>query len=241
MICPACGHALVPLEIDGLTIDVCQDGCAGMWFDRNELRSFDDPAAAAGQLLIERAGRPRVPVDLSRRRRCPTCPDSVLMRHFFSAKRAVTVDECPTCAGIWLDAGELERIRMEYASSGARAQAAHIALEEVLAGDRMTLLRSQLDDALPYDTFRSRVASALLIAGYVIAAFGLRGAGFAARMFYQSAVPWACVCFPDAFAGAISPIFGTTRRSARSFVWFFGWLVLLLPLLQIAIIWTMLN
>ena len=38
------------------------------------------------------------------------CSDTLLMRHFFSAKRAVTVDECPTCAGVWLDAGELEMV-----------------------------------------------------------------------------------------------------------------------------------
>ena len=240
MNCPACGHGLVPIDIAGLTVDVCQDGCAGMWFDRTELCSFDEPPGSAGQLLIERTGPPQFAVDVTRRRRCPKCPDSVMMRHFFSAKRAVTVDECPTCAGIWLDARELERIRMEYASGGARKQAAQLALEEVLAGDRMMLMRTELQGTLPYETFRSRVVSSLLVACYLVVAFRLSGMEFAFRVLYRSVVPWACVCFSDAFAGAISPILGTTRRSPRSFVWFFGWLALLLPLIQILIVWTML-
>ena len=60
----------------------------------------------------------------------------------------------------------------------------------------------------------------------------------ALRIFYWSVVPWACVCFPEAFSGAISPLLGTRRESPRSFVWFFGWLVLLLPIIQIAIVWA---
>jgi hypothetical protein len=79
---------------------------------------------ASGKALVDRVGQPRVAVDLTERRRCPKCPDSVLMRHFFSAKKTVLVDECPTCAGIWLDAGELEQIRSEYESEAARKQAA---------------------------------------------------------------------------------------------------------------------
>ena len=116
MNCPACGGALTPVDVSGLTIDVCQGGCAGIWFDQAELRSIDEPAAKAGEILVALAGKPQVTVNVTKRRRCPRCPDSVLMRHFYSAKRAVTVDECPTCAGTWLDGGELEKIRRETAA-----------------------------------------------------------------------------------------------------------------------------
>ena len=238
MNCPACGRVLTPVGVSDVAIDVCQDGCAGMWFDQGELRFFDESSENAGQILVELAREPHVAVDATRRRRCPRCPDSVLMRHFFSARRAVTVDECPTCGGIWLDAGELERIRREYPSEAARRQAAGVALEEALVPDRMTLMAAELQEQLPYDTFRSRILSSLLVACYLAVAFKLIGTAFALTMLYKSVVPWACVCFPDAFSGAISPILGTTRESPRSFVWFFGWLVLLLPLIQIAIIWA---
>ena len=41
-----------------------------------------------------------------------------------SAKRQVTVDECPECGGHWLDPGELATIRTEYASETDRERAA---------------------------------------------------------------------------------------------------------------------
>jgi len=171
MNCPACGGVLTPVAVSGLTIDLCQGGCAGIWFDQAELRSVDEPATKAGEILVELAGKPQITVNLTKRRRCPKCPDSVLMRHFYSAKRAVTVDECPTCAGTWLDGGELEQIRMEYSSGGARQQAAHMCLEEIMVGDRMALMRAQLREQLPYDTFRSRIVSSLLVVSYLVVAF----------------------------------------------------------------------
>jgi len=238
MNCPACRLALTPVGVSGLTVDVCHGGCAGIWFDQAELRALDEPADKAGEMLIELAGTPHVTVDLTQRRRCPRCPDSVLMRHFYSAKRAVTVDECPTCAGTWLDGGELEQIRREYDSGGARRQAARACLEEVLASDRMSLMRAQLGEELPYDTSRSRVVSSLLVVCYVVVAFTLSGGPLALKMFYRAIIPWACVCFPEAFSGVISPLLGPTRGSPRLFIWLFGWLVLLLPIIQLVIVWA---
>ena len=238
MNCPACGHVLTPVDVSHVAVDVCQHGCAGMWFDQGQLRLFDESSEDAGLILVELAGKPHVAVDTTLRRRCPRCPNSVLMRHFFSAQRAVTVDECPTCGGVWLDAGELERIRREYSSDAARRQAAGVALEEALVPDRMALMDAELQEQLPYDTSRSRVLSSLLVACYLAVAFKLSGTVLALKMLYWSIVPWACVCWPDAFGGAISPILGTTRKSPRSFVWVFGWLALLLPLIQIMIIWA---
>jgi len=161
------------------------------------------------------------------------CPDSVLMRHFFSAQRAVTVDECPTCGGVWLDAGELDRIRSEYPSDAARRQAAELALEEALVPDRLALMDAELQEQLSYDTSRSRVLSSLLVACYLAVAFMLSGTVLALKMLYFSTVPWACVCFPDAIRRCDQPDSRTTRESPRSFVWFFGWLALLLPLIQL--------
>ena len=38
------------------------------------------------------------------------------MRHYFSIKRTVVVDECANCGGVWLDARELNRARGLYTS-----------------------------------------------------------------------------------------------------------------------------
>jgi hypothetical protein len=95
------------------------------------------------------------------------------MRHFSSAKRAVAVDECPTCAGTWLDGGELEQIRAEFESGGARRQAVQVLAEEILATDRMVLMRAKLGEELPYDTTRSRIVSSLLVVSYLVVAYAL--------------------------------------------------------------------
>jgi Zn-finger nucleic acid-binding protein len=47
-----------------------------------------------------------------------------MMRHFSSVKRKVTVDECPSCGGFWLDAGELAGIRSEFDTEEERDRAA---------------------------------------------------------------------------------------------------------------------
>lgn len=237
MKCPACQCTLTAVTLSDVIVNVCRGGCAGIWFERGALRTFDEPAEGAGQTLLALAGDPHVSVDLTQRRRCPICPDSVMMRHFFSAKRAITVDECPTCGGVWLDSGELERIRAEYDSEGSRRLAARGGFEEILVADRMALFGRQLEEQLPYDTSRSRIAASILVVFHLLLAVNAGGAGALARWLGASIVPWACVCFPDAMSGHIGPVLGVSKTSPRAFVWFFGWLVLLLPEIQLAILW----
>ncbi len=38
---------------------------------------------------------------------CPTCPDSTLV---MTERSGVEIDYCPTCRGVWLDRGELDKI-----------------------------------------------------------------------------------------------------------------------------------
>lgn len=112
MKCPACFNALRELQVGSLVVDVCH-GCGGIWFDAFELQRVDEEAEVAGERLLQIDHDPRVVVDPSRKRECPRCEGVKLHRHFFSAKRRVQVDQCPNCAGYWLDAGELAAIRAE--------------------------------------------------------------------------------------------------------------------------------
>jgi uncharacterized protein len=108
-----------------LEVDVCDGGCGGIWFDHYELAKVDEAADTAGEGLLDVDRDPSLQVDLDRRRLCPKCADGVvMMRHFTSVERKVTVDECPECGGIWLDAGELRAIRTEFPTDDARQAAA---------------------------------------------------------------------------------------------------------------------
>jgi Zn-finger nucleic acid-binding protein len=131
--CPACARELTRWTSPALEVDVCDGGCGGIWFDHYELHKVDEPAEAAGEGLLDVAVDPSVQVDLDKRRTCPKCTDGVvMMRHFTSVERKVTIDECPECGGIWLDAGELRAIRTEFPSDDARQAAADKYFDDVV-------------------------------------------------------------------------------------------------------------
>ena len=120
------------MQVGRVRVDVCQGGCGGIWFDAFELQQVDDETEAAGQPLLKIERDERLVIDRNRKRQCPRCPGVKLHRHFFSAKRKVEVDQCPGCAGYWLDAGELAQIRAERAEkSGSEAEHAGISIDVI--------------------------------------------------------------------------------------------------------------
>ena len=134
MNCPACSHELTTRTAGNVTVDVCAGGCGGIWFDHFELRKLDEQSETAGESLLDIPRDPDVHVDSEKRYICPhDTDDVVLTRHFWSVKRGVTIDECPECGGVFLDAGELGRIRDEFVTEAARHAAADAYFAEVVA------------------------------------------------------------------------------------------------------------
>lgn len=126
MECPACGNIMEKVIAGGITIDVCKGGCGGMWFDRFELQKVDEPQESAGESLLDIERDETITVDHTKKRMCPQCRDTIMLRHFFGVKKEVVVDECPGCAGIWLDYGELGRIRKQFTSEEERKKATQV-------------------------------------------------------------------------------------------------------------------
>jgi Zn-finger nucleic acid-binding protein len=123
------------MTVGGITVDVCRGGCGGIWFDRYELMKADEPHESAGEELLHTERAADVNVDHSKRVSCPKCPGVVMMRHFFSVKRQVAVDECPSCGGYWLGVGELATIRSEFETEEERNQAAARAFSELFGSE----------------------------------------------------------------------------------------------------------
>jgi len=48
--------------------------------------------------------------------KCPTCPDATLA---ITERSGIEIDYCPTCRGVWLDRGELDKIIDRSAPSSA--------------------------------------------------------------------------------------------------------------------------
>lgn len=52
--------------------------------------------------------------------KCPTCPESTLV---MADRSGIEIDYCPTCRGVWLDRGELDKI-VERSAQATTAVAA---------------------------------------------------------------------------------------------------------------------
>jgi hypothetical protein len=131
--------------IEDITVDVCEGGCGGLWFDPFELQKVDEPTESAGEKLLDVDRNPSVVVDRDARRNCLKCDGTIMMRHFFSVKREVEVDECPSCAGIFLDAGELATIRSQYATQEERRAATQNYFNDIF-GSQLESMRKESEE-----------------------------------------------------------------------------------------------
>ena len=53
MICPECNNTLQKMTVNDVTLDVCNHGCGGVWFDDQEINKFDEPHESDGNLLLD--------------------------------------------------------------------------------------------------------------------------------------------------------------------------------------------
>ena len=73
---------------------------------------------------------------------CPKCEGITMMRHFFTTQKEIEVDECPNCAGIWLDGGELLMIRQQFKTEAEREEAGEARISE-LFDDQLTAMAQE--------------------------------------------------------------------------------------------------
>jgi len=133
MECPRDHSILEEVEIDGVRVDICKS-CGGIWFDNFEIKKFDEVHEDKGDQVIALTKKYKKPdVNLEGKINCPKCKNVVMMRRFHSPARAIEVDECAACAGIWLDAGELAALRDMYPTEEDRKKAGEAFVSDTLA------------------------------------------------------------------------------------------------------------
>lgn len=130
MNCPVCGMSMVEEDFDGVKVDVCKDGCKGMWFDWQELTRLDESNEGAGQALEEAVKSSRVNEGEREQLECPKCGIQ-MHAHKYSDAKEVSVDECYGCGGFFLDSGELKEIRDNFMSEEEREAYAQKLLDEI--------------------------------------------------------------------------------------------------------------
>ena len=121
MDCPVCQSPMNEEDFGGARVDVCKDGCKGIWFDWSELEKLDEEHEGIGLALKEALESDRHKDDNRGQINCPKC-NNAMVAHLYKSAKEITVDECYQCGGFYLDSGELEIIRDNFMSDEQRDQ-----------------------------------------------------------------------------------------------------------------------
>ncbi len=115
MRCPVCEKEMVEENFGGIRVDVCREGCKGIWFDWLELMKLDEKNEGFGKALKDALHFPRSNKEDRERINCPKC-NIPMQVHKYQSSKEVNVDECYSCGGFFLDSGELKEIRDNFMS-----------------------------------------------------------------------------------------------------------------------------
>lgn len=120
--CPACGCEMKKVKLDstGFFVDICADGCGGIWLDNRELDKIDEEWTDIHKVNETYTNKEYTRIDTTKMRLCPVC-GAKMVKNYASAKREIEVDECYFCGGKFLDNHELEAIRHQYRTDEERS------------------------------------------------------------------------------------------------------------------------
>lgn len=123
IICPACGKEMEKVFIpnEGINLDICTQGCGGIFFDNRELEKFDEKDEDISKILEKLAGKEFTRVSENLVRICPSCGQKMVKNHS-SIHNSIEIDECYGCGGKFLDRDELIKIRAEYDTEEERSE-----------------------------------------------------------------------------------------------------------------------
>jgi Zn-finger nucleic acid-binding protein len=110
---------MVEEDFGKVHVDVCKNGCKGIWFDWGELTRLNESHEGLGKAMEEALNNPRVIDDHRGPLKCPKCGIN-MQTHKYSGAKEVAVDECYGCGGFFLDSGELQLIRDHYMDDNER-------------------------------------------------------------------------------------------------------------------------
>lgn len=135
MNCARCSTHLRPLEYEGVEVFTC-DGCGGEFLGPAELSHIVTTREARFDPELVEALQDHNPIfgvpaaDSHDPPNCPACARAMTPINY-GGDTGIRVDRCPSCAGVWLDRDELEKVQilMERWSDVAPVQLRAIATQ----------------------------------------------------------------------------------------------------------------
>ena len=109
--CPACGKEMVKIFANKTAyIDICLDGCGGLFFDNGELEKFNQPNKKIDDILYFYEGNVKFEKPSKNKQRICACGAYMNEINYGETK----IDACSLCKAKFLDAFELQQIRDSY-------------------------------------------------------------------------------------------------------------------------------
>ena len=115
MNCPVCKKEMVEEDFGDIMVDVCENGCKGIWFDWAEIIKLDENNEGFGNALEEALNYPRTNDENRGKINCSKCGIPMHI-HKYKSSKEINVDECYVCGGFFLDSGEIKVIRDTFMS-----------------------------------------------------------------------------------------------------------------------------
>ena len=86
MNCPVCQTEMLEKDFGGVKVDVCENGCKGIWFDWFELMKLDETNEGVGDALKQALAEPRVNDEDRAQIPCPKCAIPMHVHKYRNAK-----------------------------------------------------------------------------------------------------------------------------------------------------------
>lgn len=122
--CPACGKKMtkIYLKEQGFNIDICLDGCGGIYLDNREFKKVDEQKEDITPVLEAIKNKTFEKTDEEKTRICPVCGHD-MVKNYASVLKKIEIDECYNCGGKFFDHNELLAIRNEFTNEEERIKA----------------------------------------------------------------------------------------------------------------------
>ena len=121
--CPLCGKEMekILLHEQGINVDVCLNGCGGIFLDNREFKKIDESIEDIEPIIEALKDKEfKKPTTLTKRI-CPVCGHN-MVTNSLTHTQSVIAEECYTCGGKFFDSGELIQYRGEFLNDAERTK-----------------------------------------------------------------------------------------------------------------------
>jgi Zn-finger nucleic acid-binding protein len=135
--CPRDGTTLVPVTVDGITVDVCHS-CCGVWLEVGEFAALVRHPADFGE--VQHKAEADRAESAGGAKGLDTCPNGhgPMTHYAYSDIPGIEIETCGTCHGVWVDDPMLPKIQQHLSNPGKGLTSEQQGLVQAFYGKHMS-------------------------------------------------------------------------------------------------------